>query len=143
MTLMSFESLNALLFMQCLLSQFCVLSLSVYLVVLQGCSSSSVFPSVTLYPDCLSSVRMQPTGALTRVGCFCMLPAFLVCTGLLCYLNAVAAPVVCARHVHWCQVSLLCPVLMCLLQLYAISVSCLQTACVCHLHVTCACCSVC
>ena len=31
---MSFESLNALLFMQCLLSQFCVLSLSVRAVVL-------------------------------------------------------------------------------------------------------------
>lgn len=77
-----------LLFMQCLLSQFCALSLSVYLVVPQGCSSSSVFPSVTWCTDCLSSVRSLQEHA---GGCFCVLPAFLGSTWLLCYLHAVAA----------------------------------------------------
>ena len=110
---MSFESLNALLLMQCLLSQFCVLSLSVYLVVLQGCRSR-VFPSVTWYPGCLSSLCAQPTGhSLGWTASVCCLRY--LCPWLLCNLNECRSSpcCFCMTPVHWGQVSLLRPVLVC------------------------------
>ena len=74
----------------------CVLPISVW--VPHGCSSSSVSPCVTLRTACLSPVCVQPTRALTWVGCFCVLSALPVFTWLLCYLNAIASPVICACH---------------------------------------------
>ena len=64
---MSFESLNALLLMQCLLSQFCVLSLSVYIVVLQGCHSrvSPLLPgTLAAWHLFARSLRGTPSGGL-------------------------------------------------------------------------------
>ena len=136
LTLMSFESLTALFFMQCLLSQFCALSLSVYLVVAQGCRSSSIFPSVTWCTDCLSPVRSlqgHSRGWAASACCLCSLcPHGFCATCMQQQPLSVHAPRALASGESLAS----CPCVY-LLQLYAVSVSCLQTACVCHLHVTC------
>ena len=113
--------------MQCLLSQFCVLSLSVYLVVLQGCRSR-VFPSVTWYPGCLSSLCVQPTGhSLGWTASVCCLRY--LCPWLLCNLNECRSSpcCFCMTPVHWGQVSLLRPVLVCAAAAVCYSVSCLHS----------------